>query len=262
MNLPSRSFSPLRTMRPSLTAMTGAPRLGEDVDPAALLVGLDDERGVLAGLRLLLGRLDLAGVGGLGVDREAALRQAGERADEVGGQAADQAGAHEDRVDVPVGVVVGEDRAADVGVGARGAQVARGREDRVDRVVGVLEAVAVGVDAVLLPGRGHELHPPERARGGDVEVAAVVGLDLVDRGEHLPAHAVLDAGGLVDGEEEGRDAELVDEEVRDADRSRARGGERVAGVRRGRGAVRALGRAGRVAAEDVVGSVRVEKVAL
>ena len=210
----------------------------------------------------LLGLLDLAGVGGLGVDREAALGQARQRADEVGGQAADQAGAHEDGVDVPVGVVVREDRAPDVGLGARGTQVARGREDGVDRVVGVLEAVAVGVDAVLLPRGGHELHPAQRAGGGHVEVAAVVGLDLVDRREHLPAHAVLDAGGLVDGEEEGRDAELVDEEVRDADRSRAGGRDRVARVRGGRGAVGALGRARGVAAEDVLGSLRVKKVAL
>ena len=61
---------------------------------------------------------------------------------------------------------------------------------------------------------------PERAGGGDVEVAAVVGLDLVDRGQDLPADAVLHAGGLVDREQERRDPELVDEEVRDADRRR------------------------------------------
>ncbi len=240
----------------------GRAAAGEDVDPAAILLRLDDERGVLALLGLLAALLDLAGVGGLGVDGEAALRQAGQRAHEVRRQATDQTRAHEHGVDVPVGVVVGEDRAADVGLGAGSAQVAGGGEDRVDRVVRVLEAVAVGVDAVLLPGGGHELHPPERAGGRDVEVAAVVGLDLVDRGQHLPAHAVLDAGGLVDGEEEGRDPELVDEEVGDADRSRARGRERVTGVRRGGGAVGALGRAGRVAAEDVLGSLRVEKVAL
>src|SRR5205823_14317973 len=40
-------------------------------------------------------------------------------------------------------------------------------------------------------------------------------LELVDRREYLPAHAVLDAGGLVDGEEEGRHLELLDDEVRD-----------------------------------------------
>ena len=102
-------------------------------------------------------------------------------------------------------------------------QVARGGEDRVDRVERVLDAVVVGVDAVRLPGGGHELHPAQRAGGGDVEVAAVVGLDLVDRGQDLPAHAVLRAGGLVDRQQERRDPELVDEEVRHADRARARG---------------------------------------
>ena len=89
---------------------------------------------------------------------------------------------------------------------------------------------------------------PERAGGGDVEVAAVVGLDLVDRGEDLPAHAVLDAGGLVDGEEEGRDAELVDEEVRHADRRRGPGWRAVGRVGRGRASVGALDRGGRGAA--------------
>ena len=205
----------------------------EDADRAARGVRLDDARGVLARLEALLelGVGHRAGVGRLGLDREAALREARERADEVGGEAADDAGAHQDRLDVPVGVVVGEDRAVEVLVGPGGAQVARGREDRVDRVERVLLAVAVGVDAVHVPRRGHELHPAQRAGGGDVQVAAVVRLDLVDRGQDLPADAVLDAGRLVDREQEGRDAELLDEEVRDADRSRARGRERVARVR-------------------------------
>ena len=47
--------------------------------------------------------------------------------------------------------------------------------------------------------------------------------------------AVLDAGGLVDREQERRDPELVDEEVRDADPRRAWLGQRVARVRRRRG---------------------------
>src|SRR3712207_7876888 len=64
---------------------------------------------------------------------------------------------------------------------------------RSDRVVRVALAVAVGVEPVLLPRRRHELHPPERAGGGHVEVAPVVGLDLVDRREDLPADAVLGA---------------------------------------------------------------------
>ena len=225
MKRPRRLVLPMLTILPSCVAIAGEPGLGVDVDPAAAGVGLDRHGRVVALGDLLV---DLAlgqvvGVGRLGADREVALGQAGERADEVGGQAADQAGAHEDRVDVPVGVVVGEDRLAHVGVGAGGLQVPRGREDRVDRVVGVLLAVVVGVDAVLLPRGRHELHPAQRAGGGDVEVAAVVGLDLVDAGQDLPAHAVLDAGGLVDRKQEGRDPELVDEEVRDADRPRRPG---------------------------------------
>src|SRR4029079_2911946 len=73
-----------------------------------------------------------------------------------------------------------------------------------------------------------------------------VGLDLVDRGEDLPAHAVLDAGSLVDRQQEARDAELVDEEVRHADPRRTaerfgkrgvadRGAGRRAASRNGRG---------------------------
>ncbi len=197
----------------------GRALLGEDLDAAAVLAGLDHDGLVglaLEALDVALG--DVVGVGRLRLDGEAALGEAGERADEVARQAPDHTRAQEDGVDVPVGVVVGEDRLRDVLVAAGGAQVARGGEDRVDRVEGILLAVLVGVDAVHLPGGRHELHPAERAGRGDVQVAAVVGLDLVDRREDLPADAVLDAGGLVDREQEGRDPELVDEEVRDADR--------------------------------------------
>ena len=238
--------SPTRTILPSLTAITGAPRRAKILIPRRCLRTLDHQCTVTLlarALRELLGVAlgEVVGVGGLRRDGEVALGQAGERADEVGRQAADQARAHEDGVDVPVGVVVGEDRLAQVLLGAGGLEVARGGEDRVDRVVRVLQLVLVGVDAVLLPRRGHELHPPERAGGGDVEVAAVVGLDLVDRREDLPAHAVLDAGGLVEREQEGRDAELVDEEVRHADRRGAghaparRSGCRASARRRARG---------------------------
>ena len=194
---------------------------GEDVDPLAGARRGDGERRVLALLDPLVGHgrvVDVVGVAGLGVHGEVPLREARERPDEVGGQPADQTRAHEHRVDVPVGVVVGEDGAADVLVGARGLQVARGGEDRVDRVEGILAAVVVGVDAVALPRGGHELHPAHGAGGRDVEVAPVVGLDLVDRGQDLPAHAVLDARGLVDRQQERRDPELVDEEVGHADR--------------------------------------------
>jgi hypothetical protein len=216
--------------------------LREDLDSAPCAVALDDHRRVALHDPLALLR-QLAGVGGLGVDGEAALREAGQRAHEVARQAADDLRAHEHGVDVPVGVVVGEDGAADVLVATGGAQVARGREDRVDRVERVLDAVAVGVDAVHVPRGRHELHPAERARGGDVQVAAVVGLDLVDRREDLPADAVLHAGSLVDGKQEGRDAELVDEEVRHADSGSAGGGQRVARVR-GRGCSVGVGERG------------------
>ncbi len=176
----------------------------------------------------------------LALDGEAAHRQAGQRADDIRRQCRERPGARQDVVDVPVGVVVGEDRLAQVGVGAGRAQVPRRREDRVDGVVGILAPVAVGVDAVRLPGARHELHPAERAGRAHVQVAAVVGLDLVDRGEDLPAHAVLDAGGLVDREQERRDPQRVDDDVRDAgDRRREERGRQVAervgrGVGRGR----------------------------
>ncbi len=177
----------------------GGALLGEDVDVVALDVALDGDGDVALLDALGLG-VDLAGVAGGGVDGEARLREAGEGADEVGRQAADGAGAQQHGVDVPVGVVVGEDAAAQVLLGARGLEVARGGEDRVHRVEGVLDAVLVGVDAVHLPRRGHELHPAQRAGAGDVEVAPVVGLDLVDRREDLPADAVLRARRLVDRE--------------------------------------------------------------
>ena len=164
----------------------------------------------------MLGERDDRVVGVLGGrgDGEVTLDQPGQRADQLRGDAADQLGAQEHRLDVPGRVVVGEDRLAEVLGGAGGVQVARGGEDRVDRVVGVGDAVAVGVDGPALERRGQELHPADGARGGDREVAAVVGLDLVDRGQHLPRHLVLDPGGLVDRDQERRDPERVDEEVR------------------------------------------------
>ena len=156
------------------------------------------------------------------------------------------------RVDVPVGVVVGEDRLAHVAGRAGRLEVAGAGEDRVDRVVRVLLAVLVGVDAVGLPGRRHELHPAERAGARDVQVAAVVGLDLVDRGQVLPADAVLDAGGLVDRQQEDRHAELADDEVRDRRRGR-RAGQRVEEARVGarRGAAGGADRGARARAAGV-----------
>jgi len=127
------------------------------------------------------------------VDREVTLRQAGQRADEVGGQAADQTRAHETESTYQSAGCRRTPRGGHL-VGVGGLQVTRGGEDRIDRVETGLAAVVVGVDAIALPGRGHELHPAHGAGARDVEVAPVVGLDLVDRGEDLPAHAVLDAG--------------------------------------------------------------------
>ncbi len=90
--------------------------------------------------------------------------------------------------------------------GAGSAQVAGGGEDRVDRVVRVGVAGVDRVDAVLDPSGRHELHPADRAGRRDRQVGSVVGLDLVDRGEDLPRHSVLHRGGLVDRQQEQRDA--------------------------------------------------------
>ena len=80
-------------------------------------------------------------------------------------RAAEQLRAQQHRFDVGLGVVVGEDRRADVRGAAGGAQVACGGEDRVGRVVGVLEAVAVGVHAVLRPRtRAGTASTPRRRR--------------------------------------------------------------------------------------------------
>src|SRR4029077_7550048 len=116
-----------------------------------------------------------AGVGG---DREVgALGEAGERADQGVWQLAVLVGVEEHLVDVPVGVVVGEDRGAEVLVTAGRPQVAGRGADRVDRVVGVLAPVLVGVDSVGGPGGGDELHPALGAGRGDVQVGAEGGLD-------------------------------------------------------------------------------------
>ena len=130
-----------------------------------------------------------------------------------GGRAAEQLRAQHHRFDVGLRVVVGEDRRPDVRVAAGGPQVAGGGEDRVGGVVGVLEAVAVGVHPVLGPLGGQELHPALGARARDAQVAAVVGLDLVDRREHLPGDSVGGAGRLVDRQQERRDLEAFDEEA-------------------------------------------------
>ena len=219
----------------------GRALLGEDVDRAALVGGLDEVGGVLTAPDPLEQRLlgQVVRIPRARVDGEASFGESGERADQVGGHAGDQAGAEQHGVDVPVGVVVGEDRAAHVSVVAGGGQVAGGGEDRVDRVVGVLAAVLVGVGAVGGPGRRHELHPAQRPGGGHVQVAAVVGLDLVDRRQDLPADAVLDPGRLIDRQQERRHPELANDEVRHpARRRRPRQRIHKPRIRRPRRAVR------------------------
>ena len=148
----------------------------------------------------------------------------------------------QDLVDVPVGVVVGEDRAGEVVLAAGRLEVVGRGADRVDRVVRVLATVVVGVDAVGLPARRDELHPAQRAGRGHVEVGAERGLDPVDRGEHLPRDPVLGSASLVDREEERRDRELVDDEVGNADRRGAEVGDGDGRVRVGRGPVGLAGR--------------------
>ncbi|CAB4931944.1 unannotated protein [freshwater metagenome] len=191
---------------------------GRDLRGAVVAGTAAPDRGVRGGRRGALGHgrgTARVRVGDGALDGQGALGEAGQRRDERLGQPADEPGPQHHGVDVPVGVVVGEDRLADAVLRAGGLQVPGGGEDRVDRVHRVGLAVAVGVGAVRLPGGGHELHPALRAGGRDVEVAPVVRLDLVDRREDLPADAVLDAGGLVDRQEERRDPEPRDEEVRD-----------------------------------------------
>ena len=245
MNLPSRSALAHADDDAVLDRDGRRAGLRVDAHSAARAVAGDGHRGVRAG-DAGAGGVQAAGVHRVAGDREAAERQAGERGDDLVGQAADRLGAAEHVVDVPVGVVVGPDRAPEAVAGARGLEVASGGEDRVDRVVGILAAVAVGVDSVHLPGRGHELHPADCAGRADVEIAPVVGLDAVDRGEDLPAHAVLDARGLVERKQEGRDLEAVEQDVRDRARRRRRG-EHQRAVVDGRG-VDAAGVVLRVAA--------------
>src|SRR6202012_5626501 len=92
-------------------------------------------------------------------------------------------GVGEDLGDVPVGVVVGVDRAVGGGGHAGRGEVAGGGEDRVFGVGRAGDPVPVGVDSPFGPGRGHELHPALGAGRGGAEVGAEAGLDRVDPGE-------------------------------------------------------------------------------
>src|SRR6185369_13600096 len=104
-------------------------------------------------------------------------------------------------VDVPGGVVIGEDRPAQRrGIpGAGRTQHSRGRGDGVERVHDVRRAGrAEPVDTPLGPGARHELHRAQGARARRAVVGAVAALDLTDRGQHRPGHsrAVLRGRGL------------------------------------------------------------------
>ncbi len=217
----------------------GCARIGVDRDAAATGGALDHLRGVRAprDARLDLALRQVVRVGGLGTNREPALGEAGEGADEVGGQATDQASAHQHAVHVPVRMVVGEDRLTDVVLGTRRLQVAPRREDRVHRVVRILLAVPVGIHPVGLPRRRDELHPPQRTRRRHIQVATVIRLDLVDRRQNLPTHPVLDPRRLIDRQQERRNPELLDEEIRHPDRRHTRQRDRQAGVVGAGGAV-------------------------
>ena len=217
--------------------------LGEDVDPARG-GGRGDDFGRVAGDLGVGGGAFEGGAGGdfvrvtgVGGDREVGtLGEAGQRADQGGGDATVGAGVGEDLLRVPVGVVVGEDRAVEVLLAAGDLEVVGGGADRVDRVVGVLATVPVGVQTVGFPARREELHPADGAGAGDVEVGPEAGLDFVDRREDLPGDPVFGSAGLVDRQQEGRDLEGVDDEVGDADRGRAERRDRGRRVGEGGGA--------------------------
>ena len=177
--------------------------------------------------------------------------------------------------DVPAGVVVGVDGLGDVLARAGGGQILGGGEDRITRVIGVGHAVAVDRDPVLGPRGGLELHPADGAGAGGVEVLAVVGLDGVDRRQHLPRHAVLVAGLHVDGDEErGRPVAVGEQSGEVVDGAGERrvggdgarpalghrepgrgGGQRGHRVGRGGGGRRGLRRDGRPATPVVAGAV-------
>ena len=215
-----------------------------DVDAPAVRIGLDDVRGVAGGLALRRrpgegGRIaDVVGVASICCHGEVRpLCQARKRTDQRIRKAAILLRPKQHLIDVPVGVVVGEHRLADVVIPTRGPQVAGRGADRVDRVVRVLPSIVVGVDSVGRPGRGDELHPALGPGRGDIEVGAEGRLYLVDRGQYLPGDPVLGTAGLIDREQEGRNLEGVDDRIRDPDRGRPERRGRQTRVLRSGGAV-------------------------
>ncbi len=161
--------------RPVVHRDRGRSLLGIDVDPAA------GRRWRKVGVALCRALGHIVGIASVGRYREPrALGQARDGADEVARDVCVLAGIQKDLVDVPVGMVVGEDRSREVLPRTGGLQVVRRPANRVDRVVGVLAAVVVGVDPVRLPGGRHELHPSLGAGGRDVQVGSECRLDPVD----------------------------------------------------------------------------------
>jgi hypothetical protein len=137
----------------------GSVKARVDVDASPVGVRADHVGGVAGGLPLGVragergGVVDVVRIPRVGGDREVrSLGEAGERADQGVGQLAVLVGVEEDLVDVPVGVVVGEDRLADVLVTAGRSQVASGGANRINWVVRVLLAVVIRVDPVGGPG--------------------------------------------------------------------------------------------------------------
>src|SRR5262249_30773694 len=195
------------------------PADGGDDDAVVLADGV--ERGVDAGVEgagadvgaLERGERDAGVVEDLG-DRDRGRDDAAAELAGGGGERGVGAvlrGLGEDFGDVPVGVVVREDRSVVVARGAGGAEVAGGGGDGVGRVVDVLAPVVVAVDAVAVPGAAGaedgELHRAGAAAVGvDAGVdaggggAAVVGLDGADAGQDPGVDAVAGAGLLVEGE--------------------------------------------------------------
>src|SRR5215211_4622559 len=95
----------------------------------------------------------------------------------------------EDLHDVPVGVVVGEERPVPVSRRPARLEVAGGGRYGVSGVHDIGDPVAVAVNPSGLPGRGQELHRTHRPGGGWTHVLPVVRLDLSHRRQHVPVLA-------------------------------------------------------------------------
>src|SRR5215211_2558635 len=102
----------------------------------------------------------------------------------------------EDLHDVPVGVVVGEERLVPVSRRSARLEVAGGGRYGVSGVHDIGDPVAVAINPGGLPGRGQELHRAHRPGGRWAHVLSMVRLDLPHRRQHVPvlAEPVLPGG--------------------------------------------------------------------